>query len=71
MSLICAQCGKTIVISDTPEHYGICSSCPHTELGSMIVEKSSELFGLLLKAKEHWKDIEHVGTFTFTREDKK
>ena len=28
MSLICAHCGKTIVMSDKPTHYGICAGCP-------------------------------------------
>jgi hypothetical protein len=32
MSLICAHCGKTIVMSDNPTHYGICAGCPISEV---------------------------------------
>lgn len=34
MSLFCVMCGKTIVISDHPTHYGVCSSCPTMELSN-------------------------------------
>ena len=27
MSLICARCGKVIVMSGNPDHYGCCSEC--------------------------------------------
>lgn len=27
MSLICVKCGKIIVMSNNPDHYGICASC--------------------------------------------
>lgn len=32
MSLFCVMCGKEIVMSDTPTHYGVCASCPTNEL---------------------------------------
>jgi len=28
MSLICKKCGKIIVMSNNPDHYGVCASCP-------------------------------------------
>ncbi len=28
MSLICVQCGKIIVMSANPDHYGNCHGCP-------------------------------------------
>ena len=32
MSLFCVMCGKEIVMSDSPTHYGVCSACPTNEL---------------------------------------
>jgi hypothetical protein len=32
MSLICVQCGKIIIMSNNPDHYGNCSSCDVTNL---------------------------------------
>ena len=32
MSLICVMCGKTIVLSGTSVHYGVCAGCPTSEL---------------------------------------
>jgi len=32
MSLICVMCGKVIVQSLTPNHYGVCSRCNANEL---------------------------------------
>lgn len=32
MSLICIVCGKVIVMSDNPDHYGVCASCPTDKL---------------------------------------
>lgn len=32
MSLFCAMCGKEIVMSDTPTHFGVCAACPTSEL---------------------------------------
>jgi DNA-directed RNA polymerase subunit RPC12/RpoP len=28
MSLICVQCGKIIILSNNPDHYGNCHRCP-------------------------------------------
>ncbi len=30
MSLMCANCGRTIVLSEHPLHYGVCSVCGNT-----------------------------------------
>ncbi len=27
MSLLCASCSKIIVLSSTPDHFGICAKC--------------------------------------------
>lgn len=32
MSLICVVCGKIIVMSDNPDHYGVCAGCPSNNL---------------------------------------
>lgn len=39
MSLICSQCGKIIVLSETPDHYGICAACPIPKEESITDEK--------------------------------
>jgi len=30
MSLICANCYKDIVVSNHPDHYGVCAGCGNT-----------------------------------------
>ena len=32
MSLFCVMCGKEIVMSDSPTHYGVCAACPTNKL---------------------------------------
>jgi hypothetical protein len=32
MSLICVQCGRIIIMSDNPDHYGNCLTCPVSTL---------------------------------------
>ena len=32
MSLICVKCGKIIVMSDNPDHYGVCAGCDSNDL---------------------------------------
>lgn len=68
MSLICAECGTTIVLSNSHEHYGICSKCPHDNETSMkIVEMSMNMFGLIVKARENWKEI-YEQSYTFSND---
>lgn len=47
MSLVCAHCGNTIVLSDNPDHYGICSECPINEVTpeekAMIARSSADI----------------------------
>lgn len=38
MSLICAVCRKFIVISDSKNHFGVCSSCPITIEAQKIID---------------------------------
>ena len=41
MSLICAHCGKIIVMSESPDHLGGCPSCDiNEEEGKRILESS-------------------------------
>tara|TARA_Y100000815_G_C13045267_1_gene388425 strand:+ start:356 stop:487 length:132 start_codon:yes stop_codon:yes gene_type:complete len=39
MSLICAVCSKIIVMSDNPDHHGVCASCPVTERAQKIINE--------------------------------
>ncbi len=53
MSLICVMCDKTIVLSDTPDHLGVCSACPTseiTEAQKARFEESSKRFAELSRA---------------------
>lgn len=48
MSLLCVLCGKTIVQSDTPVHYGVCAGCPTDKLEDWqkeIIENSNKGYG--------------------------
>ena len=38
MSLICAVCGKIIVMSDHPDHHAVCAACPITEHAKKIID---------------------------------
>jgi hypothetical protein len=52
MSLICAECGRTIVLSGNPDHYGICCSCPMpiSDEAKQILEEDAAR-----KARGEWK----------------
>jgi len=39
MSLFCVMCYKTIVESDHPPHYAVCSACPTNQLTDTQKEK--------------------------------
>lgn len=39
MSLICIVCGKIIIMSDNPDHYGVCAGCPVNGLTKEEKEK--------------------------------
>jgi len=45
MSLICVVCGKVIVMSDNPDHYGVCAACPSNNLTKQQQEKINRGFG--------------------------
>jgi hypothetical protein len=38
MSLICANCHREIVVSDTPTHYGFHAGCEMTKEGIKFIE---------------------------------
>lgn len=42
MSLICAVCGKIIVLSDNPDHHGVCARCPVTLRAQKIIDAERE-----------------------------
>lgn len=44
MSLICINCNKTIVLSDTPDHLAGCASCTINEEQGKLILKSSQEF---------------------------
>jgi DNA-directed RNA polymerase subunit RPC12/RpoP len=46
MSLICAECGKIIIMSNNPDHYGKCHGCPFpiSDRAKELIEKSSREF---------------------------
>jgi len=44
MSLICVVCGKVIVMSDNPDHYGVCAACPSNNLTKQQQEKINRGF---------------------------
>ena len=47
MSLICARCGKTGVVSNHPDHYMMCAACGvnnMTEAEKKLIEVSSISF---------------------------
>ena len=43
MSLICAVCRKFIVISDSKNHFGVCSSCPITIEAQKIIDNEENI----------------------------
>lgn len=48
MSLICAHCSKTIVMSDHPDHFAGCSSCNISDFTPMelkMIEDSNRNYG--------------------------
>ena len=44
MSLICVVCGKVIVMSDNPDHYGVCVACPSNSLTKQQQKKVNRCF---------------------------
>ena len=42
MSLFCVMCGKEIVMSDSPTHYGVCAACPTNKLTESQKKKIKE-----------------------------
>jgi hypothetical protein len=48
MSLFCVMCSKTIVLSENPDHYAVCSACPVmdlTQVQKKIIEDSNRGYG--------------------------
>lgn len=52
MSLICINCNKTIVLSDTPDHLAGCASCNINEEQGKLILKSSADFN---KKMREWR----------------
>lgn len=44
MSLICVNCGKIIVMSDTQDHLAGCSVCDISEAQGKLIQESSKEF---------------------------
>ena len=44
MSLFCVMCGKEIVMSNSPTHYGVCAACPTNKLTEAQKKKIEEGF---------------------------
>lgn len=56
MSLICVNCNKTIVLSDTPDHLAGCASCTiNEEQGKLILKSSQEFNKKCLEMRERKK----------------
>lgn len=54
MSLICVRCGKIIVLSTNPDHFGACGACGAgqlTEEEKKQIKHSSEYFNKIQKEK--------------------
>ena len=46
MSLICVVCKKIIIMSDNPNHYGVCAGCPSNNLTEEQKLKISKGFNI-------------------------
>ena len=63
MSLICVNCGSIVVLSNNPDHYGCCSSCPAGELNEPqreTIRESSRAFFKQAKLEVEEKKREEV-----------
>ncbi|MFH1614281.1 MAG: hypothetical protein ABIG61_04250 [Planctomycetota bacterium] len=53
MSLICVVCRKVIVMSDNPDHYGVCAACPSNNLTKTATgENQSRLWKIKMAEKK-------------------
>lgn len=61
MSLICVRCGKTILMSSNPDHYGVCAGCGVNGITDKEVAKieASRPNPRVIQ----WKPFEQIGNY--------